>query len=228
MKVKNRRRRKRKLIRWFALLIRRLIVTGLIVLTIILGCYIFQTIRPMLWGQVDIVLDAGHGGEDPGAIQGDAMEKEITLDIVKMTKDLLEESGYKVGMTREEDCRVELGDRASFANKRNAQVFVSIHCNASENHKGNGIETYHTEQKGLEDKMLAEMIQKAVIEQTDAFDRGIKAADYTVIVRTTMPAVLIEVGFLTDEVEKNMLQDKEYQQKLAKGIVDGIVRYLNR
>jgi N-acetylmuramoyl-L-alanine amidase len=131
-------------------------------------------------------------------------------------------------MTREEDCRVELGDRASFANKRNAQVFVSIHCNASENHKGNGIETYHTEQKGLEDKLLAEMIQKAVIEQTDAFDRGIKAADYTVIVRTTMPAVLIEVGFLTDEVEKNMLQDKEYQQKLAKGIVDGIVRYLNR
>ena len=72
------------------------------------------------------------------------------------------------------------------------------------------------------------MIQSAVMEQTDAFDRGIKAADYAVIVRTTMPAVLIEVGFLTDEVEKDMLQDKEYQQKLAKGIVDGIVRYLNR
>ena len=224
--MKNRRRRKRKLIRWFALLIRRLIVTGLIVLTIILGCYIFQTIRPMLWGQADIVLDAGHGGEDPGAIQGDAMEKEITLEIVKMTKDLLEESGYKVGMTREEDCRVELGGRASFANKRNAKVFVSIHCNASENHKGNGIETFYAEYKGFKNKTLAEMIQSAVMEQTDAFDRGIKTADYAVIVRTSMPAVLIEVGFLTDEVEKEMLQDKEYQEKLAKGISEGIIRYL--
>ena len=131
-----------------------------------------------------------------------------------------------VGMTREEDCRVKLGDRAAFANKRNAKVFISIHCNASENHKGNGIETFYTEQKGLEDKILAEMIQNAVMEQTDAFDRGIKTADYTVIVRTTMPAALIEVGFLTDEAEKEMLQDKEYQEKLAKGISEGIIRYL--
>ena len=226
--MKNKRRRKRKLIRWFACLIRRLIIIGLIVLTIFLGCFVVKTIRQMFIGQVDVVLDAGHGGTDPGAIQGDAVEKEITLEITKRTKELLEDSGYKVGMTREEDNRVELGDRAAFANKRNAEVFVSIHCNASENHKGNGIETFYAEQKGSEDQLLAEMIQSAVMEQTDAFDRGIKAADYMVIVRTTMPAVLIEVGFLTDEVEKDMLQDKEYQQKLAKGIAEGIRRYLNR
>ena len=223
--MKNRKKRKRKLIRWFARLIRCLII---IVLTILMGCFIVKTIRQMFISEVDVVLDAGHGGEDPGAVQGDAVEKEITLEIAKMTKDLLEESGYKVAMTREEDNRVELGNRAKFANKRNAKVFVSIHCNASENHKGNGIETYHTEQKGLEDKLLAEMIQSAVMEQTDALDRGIKTADYTVIVRTNMPAALIEVGFLTDEAEKEMLQDKEYQQKLAKGIAEGIRRYLNR
>lgn len=223
--MKNRKKHKRKLIRWFARLIRCLII---IVLTILMGCFIVKTIRQMFISEVDVVLDAGHGGEDPGAVQGDAVEKEITLEIANMTKDSLEESGYKVAMTREEDNRVELGNRAKFANKRNAKVFVSIHCNASENHKGNGIETYYTEQKGLKDKLLAEMIQSAVMEQTDAFDRGIKAADYMVIVRTTMPAVLIEVGFLTDEVEKDMLQDKEYQQKLAKGIAEGIRRYLNR
>lgn len=223
--MKNRKKRKRKLIRWFARLIRCLII---IVLTILMGCFIVKTIRQMFISEVDVVLDAGHGGEDPGAVQGDAVEKEITLEIAKMTKDLLEESGYKVAMTREEDNRVELGSRAKFANKRNAKVFVSIHCNASENHKGNGIETYYTEQKGLKDKLLAEMIQSAVMEQTDALDRGIKTADYTVIVRTNMPAALIEVGFLTDEAEKEMLQGKEYQQKLAKGIAEGIRRYLNR
>ena len=224
--MKNRKRRKRKLIRWFIRLMQRLMIIGLIVLTILLGGFIVKTIRQMFIGQVDVVLDAGHGGADPGAIQGDAVEKEITLDIAKMTKELLEESGYKVAMTREEDNRVALGDRAAFANKRNAKVFVSIHCNASENHKGSGIETFYTEQKGLEDRVLAEMIQSAVVKQTDALDRGIKAANYTVIVRSKMPAALIEVGFLTDEVEMEMLLDKEYQEKLAKGIVEGIIRYL--
>lgn len=226
--MKNKRRRKRKLIRWFACLIRRLIIIGLIVLTIFLGCFVVKTIRQMFIGQVDVVLDAGHGGTDPGAIQGDAVEKEITLEITKRTKELLEDSGYKVGMTREEDNRVELGDRAAFANKRNAEVFVSIHCNASENHKGNGIETFYAEQKGSEDQLLAEMIQSAVMEHTGANDRGIKTADYTVIVRTKMLAVLIEVGFLTDEAEKEMLQDEEYQKKLAQGIAEGVIRYLNQ
>ena len=219
--MKKSRKRKRKLIRGFLCLMRRLIITGLIVLTI-------KTIGQMFISQVDVVLDAGHGGVDPGAIQGDATEKEITMDIAKRTKELLETSGYKVGMTREEDSRMKLGDRASFANKRNAKVFVSIHCNASENHKGNGIETFYTEQKESEDLLLAGMIQDAVIKQTDAFDRGIKAADYTVIVRTNMPAALIEVGFLTNEVENQMLQNDEYLNKLAQGIAEGIVQYLNR
>ena len=72
------------------------------------------------------------------------------------------------------------------------------------------------------------MIQSAVMEHTDANDRGVKTADYTVIVRTNMPAVLIEVGFLTDAAEKGMLQDEEYQNKLARGIAEGVIRYLTQ
>ena len=156
----------------------------------------------------------------------DAVEKEITLEVAKMTKTLLEESDYKVGMTRESDDYIELGNRSKIANERNAKVFVSIHCNSSEDDEGKGIETYYTEQKGLEDEIFAEMIQESLIKQTDANDRGIKGANYTVIVRSSMPAVLVEVGFLTDREENELLQNEEYQRKLAKGISEGIKKYL--
>ena len=185
-----------------------------------------ERIHQIFFNQVDVVLDAGHGGKDPGAIRDDAIEKEITLEVAKMTKTLLEESDYKVGMTRESDDYIELGNRSKIANERNAKVFVSIHCNSSEDDEGKGIETYYTEQKGLEDKILAEMIQESLIKQTDANNRGIKVANYTVIVRSSMPAVLVEVGFLTDAEENELLQNEKYQRKLAKGISEGIKKYL--
>ena len=191
-----------------------------------LGYFAIGTVRQMFFNKVDIVLDAGHGGEDPGANRGDAVEKEITLEVAEMTKTILEESDYKVGMTRDTDCYIELGKRAKFANERKAKVFVSIHCNSSEDYSGKGIETYYTEQKGLEDEILAGMIQESLINQTDANDRGIKVANYTVIVRSNMPAVLVEVGFLTDAEEKEQLQEEAYQRKLARGIAEGVKRYL--
>lgn len=221
-KVKNGRKHKRKWIH-FRTIFTKIVLTIVLVIS---GCFIIRTIAQMHFSEVDIVLDAGHGGNDPGAIEGDVIEKEITLDLAERTKELLEESGYKVGMTRKEDSYVGLGERVEFANSRRAKVFVSIHCNASENHKGNGIETFYNEEKGLKNEKLAEMIHKSVVEKTNANDRGTKIADFTVIVRSNMPATLIEVGFLTDEVEKKMLQDKDYQEKLAKGISEGIKKYL--
>ena len=206
-----------------AMILMLLLLLGI---TGILGYFTIGTIRQMFFNQVDIVIDAGHGGEDPGANRDDAVEKEITLEVAKMTKTILEESDYKVGMTRDTDRYIELGDRAKFANERKAKVFVSIHCNSSEDYSGKGIETYYTEQKGLEDEILAEMIQESLIKQTDANDRGIKVANYTVIVRSSMPAVLVEVGFLTDAEENELLQNEEYQRKLAKGITEGIQNYL--
>lgn len=221
-KVRQGRKRKRK---W------RNVRTILIYIVLILvlavsGYYIIRTITQMHFSEVDIVLDAGHGGDDPGAVSGNVFEKEITLEIAKSTKELLEESGYKVGMTREEDCFVELAERARYGNKRNAKILISIHCNASDNPDGNGIETYYSKQKQLNDDVMADMIQKAVIGKTNASDRGIKAENYTVIIKSDMPAVLIEVGFLSNEIEKEMLQDEEYQKKLAEGIAQGVIEYL--
>ena len=222
IKVKKRKRLKRKLMR-MALILMLILLLGI---AGVLGYFTIGTIRQMFFNQVDIVIDAGHGGKDPGANRDDAIEKEITLEVAKITKTLLEESDYKVGMTRESDDYIELGNRSKIANERDAKVFVSIHCNSSEDDEGKGIETYYTEQKGLEDEVLAEMIQESLIKQTDANDRGIKGANYTVIVRSSMPAVLVEVGFLTDTEENELLQNEEYQRKLAKGISEGIKKYL--
>ena len=222
IKVKKRKRLRRKLMR-MAMILMLLLLLGI---TGILGYFTIGTIRQMFFYQVDVALDAGHGGKDPGANRDDAIEKEITLEVAQMTKTLLEESDYKVGMTRDSDDYIELRNRSKIANERNAKVFVSIHCNSSEDEKGKGIETYYTEQKGLEDEILAEMIQESLIKQTDAKNRGIKVANYTVIVRSSMPAVLVEVGFLTDTEENELLQNEEYQRKLAKGIAEGIKKYL--
>lgn len=224
MKATNKKRRKKK----SKQTIKPATLAVLFVIILISGYYIAQIVHQNFFNQVDIVLDAGHGGNDPGAVHEDVLEKEITLEITRMTKELLKESGYTVGMTRNNDSFIELGERATYATRRNAKVFISIHCNASENSSGNGIETFYSKSKELNNNILAEMIQNAVIEQTEASNRGIKTENYTVLVRSNMPAALIEVGFITNETEKELLQDPSYQQKLAKGISEGIIRYMQR
>ena len=163
IKTKKRKRLRRKLMR-MAMILLLLLLFGI---TCILGCFVIESIHQIFFNQVDVVLDAGHGGKDPGANRDDAIEKEVTLEVAKMAKTLLEESDYKVGMTRDGDDYIELGNRSKIANERNAKVFVSIHCNSSEDDEGKGIETYYTEQKGLEDEIFAEMIQESLMQMIE-------------------------------------------------------------
>ena len=220
---RRKRRRRKRIMRFISLMM--LIVT--VLLALIIGFFIVRHFYINIYNQADIVLDAGHGGKDPGANNSDAIEKEITLSIAKMTQEILEDAGYKVKMIREDDCFVELTERPEIANRKNAKVFVSIHCNSSEDGVGKGIETFYTEQKGEADENLATQLHEAIIKHTEADDRGVKTADYTVLVRTKMPAVLIETGFLTNSTECELLKDEEYQKKLAEGIAEGIILYLN-
>lgn len=182
---------------------------------------IFERVEP-----VDIVLDAGHGGKDQGADNSKVLEKTINLEIAKKVRKILEQSEYRIGMVREDDTFVSLEDRADYANAREAKVFVSIHCNSSESGEGNGIETYYSEQKTEADKALAEVLQEAVITQTNARDRETKSADYVVLTTTKMPSALVEVGFLSDAEERTLLGQEEYQEKLAQGIAEAILDYL--
>lgn len=231
---KRRRRRRRKR------LLRRVLKAGLLALLfILLVLFVFllkgfldgstETVMlelPWSFGSTDIVLDAGHGGKDQGTSYEDILEKDINLEIAKKTEDILKKSGYQVRLTREDDTFIELSERAEEANRRNAKVFVSIHCNSLEKGQADGIETYYAEAKEEGSRALAEAIQTKASEQTKALDRGAKTADYVVIKETEMPAALIEVGFLSDAQERALLLQEEYQQKLAEGIAAGILEYL--
>lgn len=229
---RSRRRRRKKLLRFLIVLLLIAAVLMIFGLGRLLGRKLFSPAMsselkiPWSFGTADIVLDAGHGGKDQGASGGDAIEKEITLAIAKKAEAILKENGYKVKMTRDDDTFVELEERAEYANRKEAKVFVSIHCNSSESGEGNGIETYYTEQKDGHSQQLAQLIQENVVAQTAARDREAKTADYAVIVGTNMPAALVETGFLSDSNERELLQQKEYQDKLAKGIAEGIIAYL--
>lgn len=232
MRERRKRRRRKKLIRMLLLLLLLLLIVFAIIGIFFLGKSLFADTAKESWtipwnfGSVDIVLDAGHGGKDQGSSYDEVIEKDITLEIAKKIEALLKESDYKVALVRDDDTFVELGERAEFANRKSAKIFVSIHCNSSEDGEGEGIETFYTDQKDELNEQLAQILQKKIIEQTDARDREAKTADYTVLVRTNMPAALVEVGFLTSSSERALLQTEDYQDKLAKGIAEGILEFL--
>ena len=209
---RRRHRRRKKLLRKAVTVMA--VLTVICITVVLLYRWIFGEKKIFSsFGTADIVLDAGHGGKDAGANHGDLYEKDINLAVAKKTKALLSEAGYKVKMTREDDTYAALSDRVAFANRRNAKVFVSIHCNSSEDGSGNGIETFYAESKNWNSEKLAESIQTNIVNATGAKDREVKTADYAVILGTDMSAALVEVGFLTDKNERTLLQNEDYQQR---------------
>ncbi len=179
-----------------------------------------------------IVVDPGHGGIHPGAIYPDAngvdvQEKDLSLAISKKLQALLLEAGYNVVMTREDDQTVDLYGRADIANTVGADLFVSVHCNASSTVPTfQGIYTYY-HPSSTRGALLAQAIQTPLCAVTGGIDRGIKDADFVVLRETEMCAVLVETGFMSNAEELALLCDSAYQDKLAQGIAEGVIRYLN-
>ena len=118
-----------------------------------------------------IVIDAGHGGSDPGSIKGDILEKDINLKISIQLKRQLEKKGYRVVMTRQEDLSLSLSQRAKLANQSKGDLLVSIHQNSFKDGQVIGIEVYYNNQKETNDQLLAELIQETLVEKTNAADR---------------------------------------------------------
>lgn len=221
-----------------------------------------------------VVIDAGHGGVDPGALGRKSQEKNINYSVSKMLAELIKEEypEVKVIFTRTKDVKIPLAKRADIANKANANLFISIHSNASKNKKANGCQTFTlgagsdaeakaaamyenevilTEDnfeetyKGFDPRSsesyiifelmrshdmelsvkLAEMVQNGMVESSKLYDRGVSSAGFLVLHRTVMPSILVELGFISNSKDENLISSKEGQKKLAKGIFNGFAEY---
>lgn len=188
-------------------------------------------VPPLDPSKITIAIDPGHGGNQPGAVYPDAngndvKEKDLTLPMSLMLADILEDRGYNVVLTRTGDDSVSLADRAKMANAAGAELFVSIHCNALDRTDYEGIFTYYYP-NSTRGEALAKQVQAGVVAATGGIGRGTPSANFQVLRETTMPAVLVETGFMTHPGELARLCDPTYQQKIALGIANGIDAYLN-
>lgn len=177
-----------------------------------------------------IILDPGHGGSDEGAKVHYFMEKRLTLMTSLLLRKCLDEMGYRVIMTRSKDVFIPLDRRVSIANKTKAALFVSVHYNSSPSSSAHGIEVFYNgkgDQKRVQQsRKLAGAVLKELTTQTHALSRGVKNGNFHVIRETSMPAILVEGGFMTNFEERSNLRDKSYLEKIAKGIAQGIDKYL--
>lgn len=181
-----------------------------------------------------ITLDAGHGGSDPGAIGSDGTkEKNITLAITKIVKEMLEDKGAKVYMTRTTDVDVfgpnasdaeELQARVNVGEKYNSDMFVSLHINSSVNKNVGGFSTYYYP-KTDNDLRLAKNIQNKLAANFGVDDLGVRQANFYVIKRISMPAVLVEMCFISNEKELTLMKGQWFQKKTARLIAEGIEKY---
>lgn len=252
---------------------RRFLIFGIAIL------FVLNTIA--VFGQVEntiskVVIDAGHGGKDPGALGKTSKEKDISLSVALMTGKYIEENieGVDIVYTRNTDEFIELHKRAQIANESGADVFISIHCNSNASTQPWGTETYvmglHKSQDNLdvaktenaaifyeddyadqyegfnpnsdEDYIVLSMFQSASIDQSINLsskvqkqfkdrvgrrDRGVKQAGFWVLYKTTMPGILIELGFLSNAKEEKFLKSQEGQEYLASAIYRAFKEYKN-
>src|SRR5438094_3302221 len=167
-----------------------------------------------------VVIDAGHGGFDRGGIPGQRIpEKEMTLDVAQRLKTLLAASGYRVIMTRDSDVFVPLPTRVAIANSYGNAIFVCIHFNSAKRMGAGGIETYFYSRESLP---LASAIHYYVAGGAPSSNRGVRRRGFYVLRKTTVPAVLVECGFLTNPAEGEYVQTASYCQKLAEEIAAGV------
>ena len=192
--------------------------------------------KSVLKGKI-ICIDPGHGGTDVGAIGHiggkDVYEKNITLSIALPLRDMLTSAGAKVVMTRDTDKDVygpwadadpELQARCDIANEAHADAFVSIHIDSFSNSSVDGTTAYYNA-KSSKDLLLAQMMHQATMNSLSIPDRGVKSNDFYVNVYTTMPSVLMEMGFITNDHRVKMLTSSWGPRGIAKILFNGLVNY---
>lgn len=178
-----------------------------------------------------IVIDAGHGGHDPGAVPNGVKEKDVNLAVALKLNESLRNKGYNTIMTRDDDNFVDLDERANIANRNQADIFISLHSNSIGNSDISGIQVlycpaFDSELKEKDNYPLSDALMDEIIKGTGAVNKGILKRPRLVVLRkTAMPAALIEMGFLTNSEDAKNLQDDAYQDIMVDSIIKGIERY---
>ena len=179
-------------------------------------------------GKYRIVIDPGHGGSDPGAVGINGLrETDIVLEVSKKVSELLSKKGVKTILTRSYERTLDLEPRVLKANNFNADAFVSIHANATRGKRKdvNGLETYYY--SGNKGYSLAKNIHKEILmASSQSPDRGVRRSRFYVIRKTSMPAALVEIGFVTGMYDSSLLRQKAYRDKISYAIAKGIINYL--
>ena len=194
-----------------------------------------------------VIIDAGHGGNDSGAIRDGVREKDLTLDVAQRLERHLQASGLATKLTRSTDETIPLTARAAAANAERDCIFVSIHFDEGKRSATSGIGTFYaarqsapvplvaswfpfmqpvsTETSNFESQSLAELIQESLVRRTEAINRGTRAEQFYVIANVRHPAVLVEGGFLSSNDDVAKLTREEYREQLAAAISEGVMRY---
>ncbi|WP_432357379.1 N-acetylmuramoyl-L-alanine amidase [Sporosarcina sp. UB5] len=175
-----------------------------------------------------IVIDAGHGGKDPGATRNNLNEKDVVLRVAKLVESKLKEAGAKVLLTRSNDTYLTLEERTEFAKKHYAETFVSIHVNAATSTSAKGSEVFYdssTNPNASESRLLASKIQSNLVKDANMVDRGVKDQRFYVIRNNNVAAVLIELGFISNPDDFNKLSSEQYMELYAEAIYQGLVQY---
>ncbi len=193
--------------------------------------------RPLYQKNFLIVIDPGHGDKDFGTMVGNLREKDIVLKTSKELKNFLEKKGFKVKLTRTKDNYITLPNRVAFARQLKADLFISIHVNNAPNKNVHGIEVFYfndpnKKQNGINyktnlkrNKYLARLISDSISKNLYVYNRGAKSARYHVIRNATMPAILVELGFLSNAKERQKLASPDVQKMMAAQIANSISFY---
>lgn len=181
-----------------------------------------------------VVIDPGHGGYDAGSIGvNGTIEKNTTLSISLKIGSILEKKGFNVVYTRESDKvtwpsdnKKDLAARAAIANEASADIFISIHLNTFNMEEVRGTETYYNK-ASTEGKKIAELIQNQIIKDVKFNNRGAQPGDFSVLRKVEAPAILIELGYISNKAEESLLNSISFQNKISQSIASGIYTYLN-
>ena len=175
-----------------------------------------------------VVIDPGHGGADVGATRANIYEKDITLEVSKLLENYLKKQGVYTHMTRDRDKTVELNERSDFSNSVNPDVFISVHVNSSVKEDIIGVEThwYHPQSLDFAKKVHAKIASSRNLSKWETKDRGLFQSKFYVINHTNAPAILVEIGFISNPNERRELVKEKRQEEVAKAIADGIMEYL--